>query len=257
MSETSPKLVFPDRGSKRVHIALPIRVTCWDSEHRPHLEMACTYDISQHGARIVGLRYGQKTGEIVALERGHNKVFCRVVWVGENDSGLCGQIGLQCVETDRTMWEAELHEMEEAYEPILRENLPQRPVLTGPGGIPTRRRTPRFPIDGFAELLRVTGDGSGLEAAVKDIGELGCLVTTQTMLVPGTNLKLVLNVANYDLALRGEVRHAAEGIGLGIQFHEIRKGDRSVLQYILRRLAEREEEKDKQRPKARAAAASL
>jgi hypothetical protein len=258
MSGTSPKLVVPDRGGgKRIHVALPIRVTCWDSEHRPRLEMACTYDISQHGARIVGLRYAQKMGEIVAVERGHNKVFCRIVWVGENDSELGGHIGLQCLETDRTMWEAELHEMEEAYEPILRENLPQRPVLMGPGGIPTRRRTPRFPIDGFAELLRLTGDGNGVEAPVKDIGEMGCLVTTQAILEPGTNLKLVLNVANYDLALRGEVRHAAAEVGLGIQFHEIRKGDRSILQYILRKLAEQEEEKHNERPKARATAASL
>lgn len=257
VSDSSPKLVLPDRAGKRIHVALPIRVTWWDNEHRPRLEMACTYDISQHGARIVGLRYAQKTGEIVAVERGRGKVFCRIVWVGESNSELWGQIGLQCIELDKTMWEAELHEMEEAYEPILRDNLPPRPVLVGPGGVPSRRRTPRFPIDGFAELLRVTGEGNGLEAPVKDIGELGCLVTTQAMLTPGTNLKLVLNVANYDLALRGEVRHAAQDVGLGIQFHEIRKGDRSILQYILRKLAEQEDERNRERPKVRAAAASL
>jgi hypothetical protein len=256
VSSATSKLIVTDRNKKRIHLALPIRVTCWDNEHHPRLEMACTYDISQHGARIVGLRYPQKPGEIVAVERGRAKAFCRVVWVGEETSSLRGQIGLQCVENDKGMWEAELHEMEEAYEPILRENLPLRPVVLAPGGTPSRRRSPRFPIDGFAELLRVSGDGSGLEAPLKDIGELGCLVTTQSMLLPGTNLKLVLNVANYDLVLRGEVRHAAQDVGLGIQFREIRKGDRSILQYILRKLAEQEEQQEKEQPKARAAAAS-
>lgn len=254
MSDSAGKLVASDRNTRRIHVALPIRVTCWDSEHQPHLEMACTYDISQHGARIVGLRSTQELGEIVAVERGRNKAFCRVVWVGEKNSELRGQIGLQCVETDKSMWESELHEMVEAFEPILRENLPFRPTLVGPGGAAGRRRTPRFPIDGFAELLR--SDGNSLEASIRDLGELGCLVTTRFMLDPGTDLKVVLNVANCDLMLRGEVRHAAQDTGVGIQFHEIRKGDRSVLQYILRRLAEQEEERNRERPKVRAAAAS-
>jgi hypothetical protein len=71
---------------------------------------------------------------------------------------------------------------------------------------------------------------------------MGCLVTTQSMIVPGTSLKVVLNVANYDLAVRGQVRHGALDVGLGIEFREIRKGDRSILQHILRKLAEQEDE---------------
>ena len=243
MSDSAGKFVVPDRLTKRIHVALPIRVTCWDNQHQAHLEMACTYDISQHGARIVGLRSAQEPGEIVAVERGRSKAFCRIVWVGESNSELRGQIGLECVETDKSMWESELQEMVEAYEPILLENLPFRPVLV----------IERAAL--HAELLR--GDGNSLEAPIRDLGELGCLVTTRLRLDPGTNLKVVLNVANCDLMLRGEVRHAAQDIGLGIQFHEIRKGDRSVLQYILRKLAEQEEESNRQRPKVRAAAASL
>jgi PilZ domain-containing protein len=255
VSDSTVKIVASDRLTKRINVALPIRVTCWDNQHQPHLEMACTYDISHHGARIMGLRSPQRPGEIVAVERGRSKAFCRIVWVGRNNSELRGQIGLECIETDKSMWESELCQMMEAYEPILRENLPFRPVLVGPGGVAGRRRSPRFPIDGFAELLR--GDGNTLQAPVRDLGELGCLVTTRFMLDPGTNLKVVLNVANCDLMLRGEVRHAAQEVGLGIQFHEIRKGDRSVLQYILRKLAEQEEERNRERERVRAVAASI
>jgi hypothetical protein len=244
-----------DRLDKRVHVALPIRVTYWDEQSRPHLEMACTYDISTHGARVVGLRGAKREGDIVAVERGRNKVFCRVVWVGTESSDLRGQVGIQCIESEKNIWEAELRQMQEVYEPILRNNalLSSIPVVSG--GIGSRRRTPRFPIDGLAQLLRENGNATRLEAPLRNIGEMGCLVTTRSVLMPGTKLRLVLNVANYDLALRGNVRHGTVESGMGIEFHEIRKGDRSILQHILRRLAEQRPEEE--RPRAMAARASL
>ena len=42
-----------------------------------------------------------------------------MVWVGEPNSELQGQIGMQCVESDRMLWEAELQDMVETYDPIL------------------------------------------------------------------------------------------------------------------------------------------
>ena len=53
----------------------------------------------------------KEAGEVIAIERGKSKAFCRVVWVGEANSELQGQIGLQCVESDRVLWEAELRDM--------------------------------------------------------------------------------------------------------------------------------------------------
>lgn len=253
MSNKPSKVVLPDRFDKRIHIALPIRVTYWDSENRPRLEMACTYDISPRGARIIGLRGVRSLGDIVALERGRAKSFCRVVWIGEDNSELRGQVGVQAVEVDRTMWDAELREMEEVYDPILKDNLPPRPMPAVPG-TPGRRRTPRYAVEGVAELMRTSDRASALQAPLKDLGEMGCLVTTQSMLVPGTSLKVILNFANFDLAIKGQVRHGALDVGVGIEFREIRKGDRSVLQYILRKLAEEEQD---QQPKARAAGVSL
>jgi hypothetical protein len=49
------------------------------------------------------------------------------------------------------------------------------------------------------------------------------------------------------------VRHTALAFGVGIEFREIRKGDRQVLQFLLRKLAEEEQEN----PKAKAAIVSL
>jgi PilZ domain-containing protein len=239
LSDT-PKLEIVDRNKKRIHVALPVRVTSWDAEARPRIEMACTYDISNRGTRVVGLRWVRGMGDIVAVERGKNKVFCRVIWIGEEDSLLRGQIGLECVETDKNLWEAELRQLEEVFEPLLPGSNTPRSHAQVPGAR-VRRRFPRFAIEGSAQLIHVNGPGTVL-ASVKDIGEMGCLVASRTLLEPGTNLRLLLKIANLDLALKGAVRHGAEGHGLGIEFREVRKGDRSTLHHILRKLAEREQE---------------
>jgi hypothetical protein len=244
----------PERLDKRIHVALPIRVTYWDGDNKPCLEMACTYDISSRGARVTGLRCVKEAGEIIAVERGRNKAFCRVVWVGEANSELRGQIGLQCVESDRMMWEAEMRDMEEVYDPIIRDTKVFR-LSAAPGNHNgNRRRYPRFDIDGLADLLKRGANSTHTEGGLKNLSELGCLVTTKQVLLPGTDLKLVLNVANYDLAVKGQVRHAALDVGLGIEFREIRKGDRQILQFLLRKMGEQDQE-DKQ--KAKSAVVSL
>ena len=56
---------------------------------------------------------------------------------------------------------------------------------------------------------------------------------------------LVLNVANYDLVFKGQVRHAALDVGLGIEFREVRKGDRAVLQHLLQKIEHRRTSKEK------------
>ena len=226
----------PERSNKRIHLALPIRLTYWDNENKPALELGCTYDISARGARVSRIRSITKTGEIVAIERGRNKVFCRVVWIGEPNSELRGQMGIESVELDRTLWDAELRDMEEIYDPIKIELGTLRPNSLGSGN---RRRLRRFEIEGLAELLK---DGRNAQADLRNISELGCLIATPQTLTPGTDLKILLNVQDYDLSMKGKVRHA-EQLSMGIEFREIRKGDRQVLSHLLRKLAEQQLEK--------------
>jgi hypothetical protein len=201
--------------------------------------MACTYDISAHGARVTGLRYVKQAGEIIAIERGRNKAFCRVAWIGEPDTELHGQIGIRCVESDRVMWDAELRELERVYETLQGSGSRGR-SSAGPANR-NRRRFQRFAIGANARMIKQNAAAEA--AAVKDLSETGCcLVRTKNILVPGTELNLALSVGNYDLAVKGSVRHAAFDFGIGVEFREIRKGDRQVLQFLLRRLAEQEEE---------------
>ena len=124
------------------------------------------------------------------------------------------------------------------------------------GNANNRRRYARFAADGVAELLQRGPSINYMDGELKDLSELGCLVTTKSVILPGTDLKLVLRVANYDLSLKGQVRHAALDVGLGVEFREIRKGDRALLQQLIRKLAEKEKpaEPKPTKPKAKWAA---
>ena len=220
-----------ERNDKRIHVALPVRITYWDKDKKPSLEMACTYDISTHGARISRLRCVKETGEIVAVERGRNKAFCRVVWMGDPNSELSGQIGLQCVEPERAMFDGEFRDLESAYVPIVRDTPSHRPSPKTDKG--NRRQQERFEVEGVAEVQK--SNRSGEKAMLTNLSEQGCMVTTKQVLLPGTDVQLAVKVANYTLHVKGQVRHSLAQ-GVGIEFTEIRKGDQQLLQYLLRRL---------------------
>jgi len=235
ISRKSPDQSSAERTARRVRVVLPLRVTYWDSDAKPCSDMACTHDISAGGARISGLKSKQKEGEIIALERGKNKAFCRVVWVGEPDSEFRDQVGVQNVESSRPMWEAELRELQEAYDVIAPGAASGQQKPKGEGN--DRRRHPRFSVAGTAEIL--VAAKAGVAASLKDLSEAGCLLLSQQAIEPGTELKLHLKVGDCQLALKGIVRHV-DGEGAGIEFREIRKGDRQLLEFLLGRIAEEE-----------------
>jgi hypothetical protein len=232
-----PEPPLPERLDKRVQVAMPLRVTYWDRESKPHPDMACTYDISPHGARITGLRSVQEAGEIIAIERTrNNKTFCRVIWVGKPNSEQQGQVGIESVERERLMWGPELQDMQEVYDPVLRDH--DFGNLNSPRGERNRRRGLRFLIDGVAALQDQNLTAAPRETILKDLSEKGCLIAGTHVFPAGSDLKVVLHVGNYDLRMKGQVRHALPGLGTGIEFREIRKGDRQMLKFLLRKLEE-------------------
>jgi PilZ domain len=225
----------PDRSDKRIHAALPIRVTYWDNDVKPRLAMACTYDISPRGARVTTLPGMARVGEILAVEQGRNKACCRVVWVGDDGSPRRGQMGIQCIDPEASLWDAELRYMQEQYDPMVPQGLFGR--MKWAGSLDRdRRRYRRFQVAGLAELLRHGTETGSVQAELKDLSSFGCLVTSKDPMVAGTNLKLSLSVANYDLCLKGRVLHVSGNLVLGIEFREIRKGDRQLLDHLLQKL---------------------
>jgi hypothetical protein len=220
---------------KLIHLALPVRLIHMRDGERGGLELACTYDIHPRGARLLSA-HDVKVGDLLTVERGRLKSVCRVIWTADPNSALRGQFTVECVEGGKTPWEDELRQMEEQYLPIVTDGANKRPAMHSYArGDKNRRRGPRFSIEGGADLLQI-GGASSLEGRLEQISEHGCLISAGDLLEPGTALRLVLNMCDISVALRGHVRSTAKDRGMGVEFQEIRQGDRPLLDYVLNRL---------------------
>lgn len=220
--------------TKLVHLALPVRWSLVGQEGRS-VEMACTYDIHPQGARLVGSR-DVNIGDLVMVERGRNKAICQVVWSADPSSSLRGQFTVQCIE-GKTPWDEELRQMEEQYQPVILDGFNSRAsgaVLSRPDA--NRRRRPRFYVEGQAEVIdgvqRVAGE-------VQQISECGARLAAMETLRPGTDFRLMLNVFDVSLALKAQVKYLVDNLGMGVEFQQIRRGDRPLLSYVLSKLKTR------------------
>jgi hypothetical protein len=228
---------------KLVHLALPVRWSLVGQEGRGNdgrsgQEWACTYDIHPQGARLLSGR-DLNIGDMVLIERGRNKAICQVVWSADPASTLRGQFTVQCVEA-KTPWDDELRHMEEEYQPVILEGVPRRSSLaigsTSSSSTSftrsdvNRRRRPRFYVEGQAEVI----DGvQHLAGELEQISEYGARLSTIDPLRPGTDFRLTLNVFDVSLSLKAQVKYLVSNLGMGVQFNEIRRGDRPLLSYIL------------------------
>jgi len=223
---------------KVLHLALPVRWSLVGQEGRGPVEMACTYDIHPHGARLLSARQ-VNVGDLVMVERGRNKAICQVVWAGDPDSPLRGQFSVQCVE-GKTPWDEELRQMEEQYQPVILDAL-QRGSLRGFSGPQSnRRRRPRFYVEGQAEVIDGVQRAAG---EVQQISEYGARISSTEILRPGTDFRLMLNMLDISVAVKAKVKYLVNNLGMGVEFQEIRRGDRPLLSYVLSKLrAKRVEE---------------
>ena len=230
----------PENGlltGKVVHLALPVRWSLIVQEGRGPVEMACTYDIHPHGARLLSAR-AVNVGDLVMVERGRNKAICQVVWAGDPDSPLRGQFSVQCVE-GKTPWDEELRQMqiEEQYQPVIIDGLQRRAVAREFNCTESnRRRRPRFYVEGEAEVIDGVQRAAG---EVQQISEYGARISTSEILRPGTDFRLMLNMFDISVALKAQVKYLVDNLGMGVEFQEIRRGDRPLLSYVLSKLRSR------------------
>jgi hypothetical protein len=219
-------------SGKLVHLALPVR---WSlvGETRGAVETACTYDIHPRGARLLSGRH-LNLGDLVMIERGRSKALCQVVWTADPTSPLRGQFTVRCVDSVKSPWDEELRQIEEQYQPV---------ILDGPGGSrgfgrpdANRRRRPRFYVEGQAEVV---GSGQRVEGEVQQISEYGARIAATETLRPGTDFRLMLNVFDVSLAVKARVKYLVDNLGMGVEFQEIRRGDRPLLSYVLSKLRTR------------------
>lgn len=218
---------------KMVHLALPVRWTLLGQQNRGAAETACTYDIHPHGARLLSSKPAH-VGDMVMVERGRNKAVCQVIWAADAESVLRGQFTVRCVEK-RTPWDDELRLMDEQYQPIdLNHSSFSSRVINLMES--NRRRRPRFYVEGQAELIDRAHHVAG---EIEEISEFGARISAMEALRPGRSFRLTLNLCEVSLALKVQVRYLVNNLGIGVEFQEIRRGDRPLLNYVLGQLKHR------------------
>jgi hypothetical protein len=91
-------------------------------------------------------------------------------------------------------------------------------------------------VEGQAEVcdgvLRVAGE-------VQQISEYGARLAAMDPLRPGTDFRLMLSVLDVTLALKAKVKYLVDNLGMGVEFQQIRRGDRPLLDYVLGKLRTR------------------
>lgn len=223
-----------DPGEKLVHLALPVRLIHMVNGERNTPEMACTYDIHPRGARLLSFRE-VKVGDLVTIERGRNRSVCRVVWTGDPTSPLRGQFTVECIEGGKTPWEEELRQAEEHFLPLLAD-APYKPVTNHYRiGGQNRRRSPRFQVAGGVELSEI-GGRSNVEGRLEQISAHGCIISASGLVAPGTGIRMVLDLYDVTVALKGDVKYTGRNGAMGVELREIRQGDRPLLEYVFSEL---------------------
>jgi hypothetical protein len=227
---------YPENGllaGKVLHLALPVRWSLAAHQGRGPAETACTYDIHPRGARLLSAR-PVNLGDMVLIERGRSKAVCQVVWTADPASALRGQFTVRCVDEGKTPWDEELRQIEEQYRPVILDTPDTRrrgSVVIRPEA--NRRRRPRFYAEGQAEVI----DGvQRLEGEVQQISEYGARIAAADLPRPGTDFRLLLNMFDVSVALKAQVKYLVDNLGMGVEFQQIRRGDRPLLSYVLSKL---------------------
>jgi hypothetical protein len=140
---------------------------------------------------------------------------------------------VQCIE-GKTPWDEELRQMEEQYQPVITDGLQRRPTARGFSRPESnRRRRPRFYVEGEAEVIDGVQRAAG---EVQQISEYGARISSQEILRPGTDFRLMLNMFGISVAVKAQVKYLVNNLGMGVEFREIRRGDRPLLSYVLSKL---------------------
>jgi hypothetical protein len=81
--------------------------------------------------------------------------------------------------------------------------------------------------------LQAHGDNRPVLGNLTDISLGGCFIETSVILAPGSKLKLVFSIDDGKLQAEGSVLRIDPGTGVAVQFSDLNRGDRTVIQRVM------------------------
>src|SRR5271170_6887434 len=96
------------RRSRRVDALLTVRIWGVDAKSLPFTQHAQVRNISDRGAVLQGMIRPVKAGEILHVQHDEDQAQFRVVWVGKPSTPRQGEIGIESLPSEPSIWDVNL-----------------------------------------------------------------------------------------------------------------------------------------------------
>ena len=216
----------------RIHAALPVRVA-WAESEQAIKQIAYTLDVSPRGARLGGVKGLKGPGQLIVVRRNMDEAQFRVIWIGRPRTPEEGQVGIECVESDKVIWDVDFAQAQEDFQPM-------GTASSGSARLwKSDSQTEEKPSDYICPgCAKVWADevGTRTEAWLTRMGLSGCELESATRLPLNSPLVLHLHIGETQLTVKG-TRREKDIAGAWIEFTHIRRGDRAILQGLIARLS--------------------
>ena len=245
----------------RVDLHLKVQVWGLDVESKAFTVMAETVEISAFGARLKDVPPVHE-GEILGLKYLDQKARFRVIWVGKPGTEKAEQIGVQCLDESKCLWQAALESgaKETAQAAAAPASATERRgsatagKAVAPAGKSTaaiqpgdprlqiapreseRRRYPRYPTNVEIELKK-SGADQVSRLKMSDISLGGCYAETSLPLPVDTTVEMVLKVGPVSIPVKGVVRTSHTAMGMGVGFTHMEPEQWKELAHLIHELS--------------------
>jgi hypothetical protein len=92
------------RHQSRVYVDLPVQIWGMDTYSRPFTQAASLRSISGRGATLQCVDAQLKPGDVIDILYEGTKAQFRIVWCGKPGTEMAGEVGLENLSTDITLW---------------------------------------------------------------------------------------------------------------------------------------------------------
>ncbi|MGA8539691.1 MAG: MEDS domain-containing protein [Terriglobales bacterium] len=207
----------------------------WAESEQAIKQIAYTLDVSPKGARLGGVKGLKSPGQVIIVRRNTDEARFRVIWIGRPRTPEEGQIGIECVEDDKVIWDVDFAQAEEDFQPLGAAN--SGSVRSWSASQP-QAKSIDYICHGSAKVW-ADEVGTRTEAWLTRIGFSGCELETAVRLPLNSPLVLQLHIGETQLTIKG-TRREKDIAGTWIEFTHIRRGDRTILQGLIPRLSKKD-----------------
>jgi hypothetical protein len=189
----------------------------WSETERPIKQIAYTLDVSRRGARLAGVKGLSGPGRLITVKRHASEARFRVVWIGRPRTPQEGQIGIECVDCEKVIWDVDFAKMREDFQPTGTVNS----IRLWKSASQKDAKTDDYSCPGTAHVWSEEVGSQRLEARLIGMGLDGCQLEGPARLPLNMPVLVHLQIGEIQLTVKGAWRE--RGIaGAWIEFTHTR-----------------------------------